>query len=234
MLLEPVTSITDLILSLLALGLQGGMYLRFRRTRALREAWWVGSFGALALATLLGALVHGFPLGALRPLTWLAIWSTVALSGACFVLAAVFAAVGEREGRQLAPVVLVFLGGLFWLTYLVADRLIVYEAVCLTSGTLLYLYRYLSGGQVRLLAAPLGLLVLAVGAALHLAGASFTTIWHFNQNDIFHLALMVALPWYYLAADPALLPPEAARRPWLPINLPTVPLRHLGNHADKE
>ena len=40
MLLEPVTSVTDLILAIIAIGLAGGMFRRYRHTHAVREAIW--------------------------------------------------------------------------------------------------------------------------------------------------------------------------------------------------
>ena len=101
------------------------------------------------------------------------------------------------------------LAALFWRTYLVADRLVLYDCITLTIATMLYVYLHMSTGERRLLAIPLATATLVAGALLQGAGASFTAIWHFNQNDIFHLAMMVALPAYYIGADPNLLPPSS-------------------------
>lgn len=219
MLLEPVTSITDFILAAMAAGLAGGMFRRYRRTSAPREALWATGLGALAASTLVGSLVHGFSLGTFRPAAWFFIWCSAAVCYGCFVLAATFASWGDRPASRLAPLVLVLLGGLFWQTYAVADRLIIYEMVTLLVGTLLYLHAYQANGATRLLAVPLASVVLAVGGLLHLSGTSFTAIWHFNQNDVFHLAMILALPGYYIGADPSLL----SRPLWIDDNGREVP-----------
>lgn len=213
MLYEPVTSLTDLVLAILCFSLGVGMMRRFRKTAVWRDGLWAAGFFGMGVSTAIGAVIHGYAgFGAFREAVWFCIWVSAAVGCGCFLLSSLFATFGEEAGsRVMAPVALVLII-LFWQAYIVRDMLAVYLAACLIPGAIFYTALAWRLGRRRLLAIPAGALVLGVGAILQALGTEFTLVWHFNQNDVFHLAMMAALPLYYLGANPALLHPVPVPR----------------------
>src|SRR5688572_29613200 len=96
MLVEPVTSITDGILSVLALSIAGRLLHNAPHPLARRDVFWASGFAALAVASALGAAVHGFSLEPARESTWTAICAWTIISEIFFVLAAVSTVFGDR------------------------------------------------------------------------------------------------------------------------------------------
>src|SRR5947207_3379651 len=103
MLLEPVTSITDVLLFWMASVLAWRLFSNAPRPLPHRDLCWVGSFATLAVACGLGALVHGFSLEPLRSVTWDAIRGWTTLSEVCFFLGALSTVFGNRAGRRATP-----------------------------------------------------------------------------------------------------------------------------------
>ncbi len=234
MLFEPTTSLTDLFLSILSFSLGLGMIRRFRDTGARREAFWACGFFALAAATAIGSVIHGYAgFGQFREAVWFSIWVTAAIACGCFLLAAVFAIFAEPKAARLTGPIIVALLALFWQAYIVRDQLAIFQAFCLIPGAVVYGALAWRTGQPRLLAVPAGLAILAAGAALQTLGISFTAVWRFTQNDVFHLAMIAALPWYYAGAAPALLRTHQGGDSQSPRRTPSLPWRQSASATRK-
>lgn len=223
MLMEPVTSLTDVVLTIIASGIAWRLWRSAPRPLTRRDSLWAGSFAALAVATTLGALIHGFPLGPAHFPVWAAIRLWTSISEVVFFLAALFSVVGESAGRRLTPGVLAAFGFLFVALVLTHDYFMLFEALGIGGATALYAFHYTVTGHPRALALPGASLFFAVGAGLQAEQASFDLVWRFNGDDIFHLALMGALACIAVAAHPSLpaLDGDAVPRWPRPLRLPS-------------
>jgi hypothetical protein len=235
MLMEPVTSLTDVILTFLAGGLAWWLWRLAPRPVERRDLFWTTSFVALALATTLGAIIHGFPLGGAWYPVWAGIrfWTTVA--EVCFFLGSLYSVLGDRLARRLTPGVLAAFGFLFVVLVVTHDAFMLFEAIGIGAATLLYAFHYVATSHPRALSLPGASVFFAAGAGLQAEQASFQLVWTFNGDDIFHLALMGALVCIAAAAHPSLPPLDtdgqprrtlqtlAGRFPGAPWNFPRGP-----------
>lgn len=237
--MEPVTSLTDVVLSLLSGSIAWSLWRNAPRPIARRDTFWVGSFLALTIATALGAIIHGFPLGAWHWPVWAAIRGWTAVSEISFVLGTLYTVFGDAAARRMtAPVLSVFSFLLVTLVF-TNDYFMLFETVGIGGATLLAAFHYAVMGQARSLALPLASVFFAVGAGLQAGQARFHLVWTFGGDDIFHLALMGALLCIGIAAHPSIEPldrEQPLRTPRLGIaghGAANLPWRALQSLADR-
>ena len=194
---ELTTAATDAALGLLAAACAIYLY-RYR----MREVWkvgvWTWVFGLLVAASFIGALLHGVVVGEqVMRVLWQAVYLLLGLVVALFVVAAIYDLLGEAAARRTVPVML-----LVALAFFVATRLasgtflvfIVYEAGAMVFALGVYMFlavrQRLPGASI--IASAIGLNIVA--ATVQATGtASFTLVWSFNHNGVFHLIQMLAL-----------------------------------------
>ncbi|MCX6020580.1 MAG: hypothetical protein NTZ05_02410 [Chloroflexi bacterium] len=224
MLLEPVTSLTDVILCAMTLIIAWYTYRNAPRPLAARDGYWLGSFLALTVATGLGAVIHGVALGQWHFPVWAAIRFWTSVSEVCFFMGAVYTVFGNRTARRAAPLLLAGFASLFTALVLTRDAFMLFEAIGIGGATLLFVYHFAAMSQVRSLSLPAASVFFAVGAVLQAGQAEFRLIWTFNGDDIFHLALMGALVCIAVAAHPSIIPLDGPEpeRPYRPIRLPLL------------
>lgn len=203
-LMEPVTSLTDVILTFIAGGIVWYLWRIAPRPFYRRDLFWIGSFAALAIATTLGAIIHGFPLGAWHWPVWAAIRGWTMVSEICFFFGAVYTVFGDAAARRVTPGVLAIFAFLSVTLVFTHDYFMLYEALGIGGATMLYAFHFAVSGQLKSLSLPGASVFFAGGAGLQAGHAQFDFIWTFNGDDIFHLALMGALVFIAVAAHPSI------------------------------
>ncbi len=194
---ELTTAATDALIAALAIGC---VVLLWRRRE--RDRWKVGIWswvlGLLAVAALLGTVVHGFVLSErMEALLWRPLFLSLGLVVALFVVAALY----DWRGRKVAQRALPFM---------LAVALIFYLITRLGSGTFLIFVLYEAAAMIFALALYVALAMrhslpgagwVAAGIALNIIAAaiqasgsvSLAIIWPFDHNGVFHLVQIVAI-----------------------------------------
>ena len=134
-LMEPASSLTDLVLGIIAIG--AALTLRGKgRTRFL----WRNTFAFIGIAGLMGSVHHGFlkPYPMIATASWSAISLAVAIALSFLLAATVAAVLGEGRGRVLlgvrtaclvASLVLAILGRMTILTLLITEGFVMVMVV---------------------------------------------------------------------------------------------------------
>jgi hypothetical protein len=194
---EQTTAVTDALLAVLAVA--GAVHLH--RIGA-RDRWktnlWTVVLALLATAAGLGAVVHGFEMSpALRAILWQPIKLSLGLLVALFIVAVVYDLWGPAPARRILPVMIVsgvvFLG----ITRIWPDKFlvfIVYEAAAMLFALGGYI-RLAWQGRRRGAWLMAGGILTTIAAAAIQAGrlVTFTFIWPFDHNGVYHLIQMAGI-----------------------------------------
>lgn len=196
---EQTTAATDLLLALLA-----GLFAWRSRAPGFRPSLWCWVFGLLSVAGLLGALAHGLVLAPdVKVWLWRGIYLSLALTVALFALVVLTDLGGEARGRRwLAPLLALALG-FFGYTLFFPDSFlpfIVYELLAMGFALLGYGWLASRGRPgAGLLCAGVALTIVAAGIqATKLF--SFTLVFAFDHNGVYHLVQLPALWLLYRGA----------------------------------
>jgi hypothetical protein len=203
---EPITMLTDYAIALQTSGFSILLFkLGFRRQ--LTVQFWAAAFGSVAIAAVLGGTCHGFTL-LLEPSTLMLLWRIMlfALSFAgCFMLFATLKSSLSRQGQKWASLLV----GIKLLAYLSwtalhpsLDNAFVYGVIDYLSAMLwvllLELRAIFHSTLYRSLWIIAGILMSGIAIALQISG--LVLFEYFNYNDLYHLAQMIALYWFYRGA----------------------------------
>ncbi len=194
---EQTTAATDALMAVLCLA--GMVFLqRFRSKDPRKIGLWTGLLGLLAMASILGTIVHGFVLPkAVSDFLWQPLYLSLGLAVALFVVAVVHDRFGPVASRQALPWMIAAGFIFFGITFFDPESFqifIMYEAVAMIFALLMYgtmaIRKSLPGAGFM----TLGILLSIVAAAIQ-AGESmrFTLIWTFDFNGIFHIVQMVGV-----------------------------------------
>ena len=159
---------------------------------------WGGALALLSLAAALGAIAHGLKMPPrVNALLWRPLNLALGLTIALFVVGVVYDLRSKVAAqRVLAPMLAVGVG-FFVLTQIVSGTFLVFvlfQAVAMLFA--LGAYGWL--GVKRRLAGAWwmagGVLVTLIAAAIQATGSvSFTLVWPFDHNGVYHLVQMVGL-----------------------------------------
>ena len=172
---------------------------------------WVCFFCLMALSYILGTLVHGFKMSnELQTYLWYPLYLLLCLSVAIFMMAVVYDIWGEALSRRILPLMIFITGGIFFITlYWPSSFLvfIIYESVIFffVLGGYIWLacQGYLEGAWLM----AVGTFVALIAAVLQTSKSfSFTFIWSFDHNGVFHLVQMVAIVLILSGLRKSLLP----------------------------
>lgn len=186
---EITTGATDAVLGVLAVVCMAGV-VGFRARHAFLASLWLTAFGLLAMASFIGAIVHGVNLDAnLKVLLWQPLYLSLGLMLGLIAVAAVSDGWGVAAGRRSLPIAL-GVGLAFYGITVVADGVflvfVAYEAAALFFALGVYIGRARDGAPGAALLAA-GILVTLVAAAVQQSNLSITIVWPFDHNGIFHL-----------------------------------------------
>ncbi len=194
---ELTTAATDVVIGVLAVGC--AVYLwRLSEYDSWKVGLWCWVLGMLAAAALLGAVAHGFVWSTrVWHLFWIPLFLLLGLTVALFVVGAIYDWRGLTLARTSLPIMVLLALVFFGITRVAAGAFllfVLYEAVAMFFA--LAVYGFLAAG-----AKSSGMGLMAGGVALNIVAAviqatrsvSFTLIWTFDHNGVFHLVQMVAL-----------------------------------------
>jgi uncharacterized protein DUF6962 len=193
---EQTTAVTDGLLFLLCLACV--LYLRrIGRRDPWKTSLWCWTFGLVGLGSALGAVVHGFKHSSVvRELLWQPIHLSLGLAVALFLVGAIYDLRGARAARRSLPAMAAVAVAIYGITRIVPGTflMILYEgAVMLLS---LAAYSGLAWrGRLKgagLMAAGVFITILA-SVVQATRSLSFTLLWPFDHNGIFHWVQMVGV-----------------------------------------
>lgn len=208
---ERTTAATDVLLAVVALACAIGVHAP-RPENTFKAHVWAAAFALLALAALLGAVIHGFQLDdATRKLLWQPVNLSLGLTMALFVVAAVGDFWGEATARRSLPVLLIA-----GLAFFAATRLIpggfavflVYEALAMlfALGVWLAVAGRLPGAWWLVA----GVLLSIAAAVVQASKVELSLWWEFDHNGIFHLVQVAAIMALGIGVRKALVTPVGA------------------------
>jgi MYXO-CTERM domain-containing protein len=198
---ERTTAATDALLALGALVAIG--VLRRRTARSFGRSVWIAALGALALASALGAVAHGFNLaGGTRELLWQPLYLALGVTMALFVVGAVRDWRGERAGRRALGPMLGLAVAFYGVSRLAGGdflAFVVYEAAALLFALVVYLRLAAGEGRAGAGAMTAALaLSLAAGAVQAADVGAVRLLWEFDHNGLFHVVQLVGLVFLVL------------------------------------
>lgn len=194
---ELTTAATDVAIGVMSIAAIGYLW-QFAEYDGWKVALWCWVLGVLAAAALLGAVAHGF---SWSTRAWKLLWKPLLLflgvTVSLFVVGAAYDWGGLTVARRALPVLLALAVVFFAVTQLVSGAFlvfVVYEIVAMLFALGVYGYLSMNGTGA-------GMGLMAFGVALNIAAAviqatrtvSFTLIWPFDHNGVFHIVQMVAL-----------------------------------------
>ena len=196
---ELTTAVTDLFLALVCLiGI--GLILRsgIRRTEGQRGAVWIGAFGLLAAAGLLGFAAHGLELSPeAERLLWQPLYLSLGWAVSLFAAGVMIDLRGSPLSRWTIAALLAA-GGLFYAATLVYSGafivFVLYEAAALLFALGAYLHLRFRDRESYSLWMAAGIAVSIAGAAIQASGPySLRIVWVFDHNGLFHLVQAVGV-----------------------------------------
>lgn len=192
---ERTTAATDLLLAVAAFA--GAWHLTRRGPGSLAVRIWTAALVAAGLASVLGAITHGFVLSpALREWLWQPLFLLLGTTVACFVAGAVADGFGPRPARLVLALMLLAALGFYAATRLSGGDFVVFvmfQAAGLLAALAIYLRlaaRHRPGAS--LVAAALAL-SLAAGAIQANKSLALRLVWEFDHNGIYHLVQLGGL-----------------------------------------
>ncbi len=197
-LLQPAAALTDLLLGLTGLGMGWAAFRRYRTIGSRRAGWWSLGFAMLGLGAVLGFVTLGFETPA-APLLYYISRFVVGVA----VLAMLTSVVESLAGRTTAGWwrMLFLLAFVAYYGAILAGGsflvFILYSGVALVATLSLETYRWLGRKEPAAGLMALGMVLSILAAVLQAAKASFTLVWTFDQNGVYHLVQTVALMFLY-------------------------------------
>ncbi|MFZ5825775.1 MAG: DUF6962 family protein [Bacillota bacterium] len=197
-LLQPTAALTDLLLALTAFAMAWGALRHSVRTGSRRTRWWSLGYGLLGLGAFLGFLTLGFRTG-LEPLFYYVSRLSVGIAVLAMLTAVVESLVSPAAARRWRWLFLLAFVAYYGATLAGGSFLvfILYSGTALVATLTLELYRWLGRREAGAGWMALGMALSILAAVLQAAKLSFTLVWTFDHNGVYHLVQTVALFFLY-------------------------------------
>ena len=194
---EQTTAVTDAVLATIAL-VSVIYLLRFSKKNPWKIRLWVCLFSLLALASILGTIVHGIKISSmLQTLLWHPLYLLLGLLVGIYVVAVVNDIWGQSASRRILPKMLIAGAGFWCITLIWRDSFLVftvYEAAGMFFALGGYLWLTYRGHFKGAMVMAAGTLVTIFAAGIPAIDSfSFTCIWSFDHNGIYHMAQMFGI-----------------------------------------
>ncbi len=202
---EMTTAVTDFLLGCLTLII-------FFRVRALKTrepvkaGIWSWTLGLLAFASFYGTIAHGIVMsGETLNLFWMPLTFILGMVVSVFVIAMMYEWKGTGMLKQSTAVML-SMGVLFFIAMLVLSNFItryflvfiVYSGLAMVFSLVLCLCLAVSRKDGALLLIAAGIAAIIIASALQaMRSISFTLIWEFDHNSVYHFIVMGAVVFIY-------------------------------------
>ncbi len=200
---EQTTSVTDIFLALLALGLAFFIYSIGHNRDLKKTRIWFWVFVLLSFASVLGAIAHGIKMPEqVNYYIWQPINLALGLTVALFVAGVVYDMRGFSLPRALLPIVLI-IGVLFYLITVIFSGtfivFILYETVGILFAFVTYLILAIRRKLRGSLLMALAILITMIASGIQAIGTiHIRLIWEFDNNGLFHIIQMIGLVFFLL------------------------------------
>jgi hypothetical protein len=194
---EQTTAATDAILAIFAIGT-----IVYLNRIGMEDPWkmkiWCWIFALIAIAASLGTVVHGFVIPSrLKFLLWQPLVLSLSFSVGLLAVGVACDVWGENTARRLLPFIFISIVVLYSLAKLVTSGKLI-SIIFVTLILLVALGGYISlalRGQLEGAGFITAGLVVTIVAGIIQASrmVSFTFIWEFDHNGVFHLVQLLAL-----------------------------------------
>lgn len=194
---EQTTAVTDAILAVIAIVITVYLH-RISQGNRWKATLWVCFFGLLALASILGTIAHGLKMSKMiQALLWHPLNLSLGLLVAIFMVAVVYDIWGEAIARRVLPIMVIIGASFFGVTLVWPDSFlafIIYEAVVMFFALGGYIWMACRGHLEGVWFMIAGVFVTIIAATTQASNTlSFTFIWSFDNNGVFHLLQIVGV-----------------------------------------
>ncbi len=198
---ELTTAITDILLGLLALYVVRDLRRHGSSSDRRKTKIWSFAFTCLAIASFIGAIVHGFEFGETAEFwLWQPIYLLLGLTVMMFFVGVVYDLRNFSIPAWLSPLAILVALVFYAVTFFGPApfvAFIAFEGVILVIAFFGYLIVTIRGGVRGSALMLLGVLTSIAAAAIQVTGAvTLTVIWEFDHNGVFHLVQMLALLFF--------------------------------------
>ncbi len=194
---ERTTAATDTLLAIIALV--SSLYLRqLGQAQPWKLGIWVWAFSLLAIVAALGAVVHGFKLpDNLKTYIWYPTYLLLSMLVSLLMVAATYDVWGQATAQRLLPP-LIGVGVIFFVATLIWPNTFavftIYQAVTMSFALGGYVWLALGDSLTGAWWMVAGVLVTVIAAGVQAGqSVSFTCIWPFDHNGVYHLIQMVGV-----------------------------------------
>ncbi len=200
---EQTTAITDILLAIVAFYVAYSVFISGKNIDVIKTRIWVGAFGLLCLAAVLGAFAHGFKMStSTNFLIWQPLNFFLGMAIAFFAAGVIYDWKGFTLPKTLF-ITLIVTGILFYaFTLLVPGSFfvfILYEAAAMIFALVLYFYLWFSKRFPGSLLMAIGILITIIAAIVQAINSlSITIIWEFDHNGLFHLIQIAGLMFLFV------------------------------------
>ncbi len=200
---EQTTSVTDLFLALVCIVFFILFFVQFYKTKNSLYFFWSLIFVLLFAASFFGAVLHGFFLsGDIKNLIWIPIKLFIAISISLFASTSYCDMRNCRLKGSLA-VLFILTAVCFYTIDLYRDSryfiLVSFELAALMFSGAVYLYLSIKRKSLKSIFMILGILITMIASLIQYSGnLSFSFLWEFDHNGIYHLVQIPGLFMFFL------------------------------------
>ncbi len=194
---EQTTAVTDMLLAFLALGCSLFLFW-LGRSDPWKANLWAVTLGLLAVSGLLGGVAHGIklPAAASRWL-WHLLYLILGLVVGLFGVGVLYDLGGLVIARWALPLMITISLLFFGATLIKPDSFIIftlYQTAAMLMALLIYGGLAITGQLAGAGLMALGVLVTLIAGAIQATQrVSFTLIWNFDHNSVYHLVQMAGV-----------------------------------------
>ena len=204
---EQSTAITDLLLGLWSLYLLYAVFKVGFKSDQVKTRLWVGIFGLLTIASLLGVIAHGLKLSPqLKNLVWQPLNLSLGLMVSCIAVSTLYE-IKKTLPKGIIPLFIGIAVLFYFVTLIKSDTFLIfilYETLVMLYTLGGYIYLGLKQKQTGALGMAFGFLLTIIAAVVQASGPiKVHLIWDFDHNGLFHLIQILSMffIWFGLRAN---------------------------------